>query len=67
MFPLYFFKIPPTFFLTNNLLFTGKVSFMSRIFGTTDRLETKELRVNAVEQRIQEGKINMKAIVDELK
>ena len=40
---------------------------MSRIFGTTDRLETKELRVNAVEQRIQEGKINMKAIVDELK
>ncbi|EEB15837.1 Sorting nexin-4, putative [Pediculus humanus corporis] len=44
----------------------GKVSFMSRIFGTTDRLETKELRVNAVEQRIQEGKINMKAIVDEL-
>lgn len=40
---------------------------MSRLFGSIDSEETREAKVSAVEQRIQEGKSNLKAIQDELK
>lgn len=48
-------------------LITGRAGLMSRFFGTTDRGEIKELKVNAAEQRIQEGKNNLQAIQIELK
>ncbi|KAK6631069.1 hypothetical protein RUM44_003242 [Polyplax serrata] len=44
----------------------GRAGLMSRFFGTTDRGEIKELKVNAAEQRIQEGKNNLQAIQIEL-
>ena len=40
---------------------------MSRLFGTVDTEETRESKVVAVEQRIQEGKNNLQAVQEELK
>lgn len=45
----------------------GKSGLMSRLFGTIDSEETRESKVNAVEQRIQEGKSSLQAVQEELK
>lgn len=44
----------------------GKSGIMSRLFGTVDSEEVRETKVNAVEQRIQEGKNNLQAVREEL-
>jgi hypothetical protein len=49
------------------LLSAGKIGLMSRIFGSVDTEEVRELKVNLLEQRIQEGKVSVCSAQKELK
>lgn len=49
------------------LLSTGKTGLMSRLFGSVDTEEVRELKVNLLEQKIQEGKISVCSAQQELK
>ncbi|PSN55740.1 Sorting nexin-4 [Blattella germanica] len=44
----------------------GKSGLMSRLFGTVDTEEVRELKVNLLDQRIQEGKNSIRNANDEL-
>ncbi|KAJ4428154.1 hypothetical protein ANN_24169 [Periplaneta americana] len=44
----------------------GKSGLMSRLFGTVDTEEVRELKVNLLDQRIQEGKNSIRNAQDEL-
>jgi sorting nexin-4 len=39
--------------------FVGKTGLMSRLFGSVDTEEVREMKVNLLEQKIQEGKISV--------
>ncbi|XP_046408234.1 sorting nexin-4-like [Ischnura elegans] len=44
----------------------GKVGLMSRLFGSVDTDEVRELKVSALDQRIEEGRSSVKAARDRL-
>lgn len=46
---------------------TGKFGLMSRLFGSVDTEEVRELKVNLIDQRIQEGKNSILNAQEELK
>lgn len=45
----------------------GKTGLMSRLFGSVDTEEVRELKVNLIEQKIQEGKIGVCSAQKDLK
>jgi hypothetical protein len=45
----------------------GKTGLMSRLFGSVDTEEVRELKVNLIEQKIQEGKISVCSAQKDLK
>jgi hypothetical protein len=49
------------------LLSAGKTGLMSRLFGSVDTEEVRELKVNLLEQRIHEGKMSVCNAQKELK
>lgn len=49
------------------LLYVGKSGLMSRLFGSVDTEEVRELKVNLLDQRIQEGKDGIRSAQEELR
>jgi sorting nexin-4 len=45
----------------------GKTGLMSRLFGSVDTEEVREMKVNLLEQKIQEGKISVYSAQKDLK
>jgi hypothetical protein len=45
----------------------GKIGLMSRLFGSVDTEEVREMKVNLLEQKIQEGKISVYSAQKDLK
>jgi sorting nexin-4 len=49
------------------LFSSGKSGLMSRLFGSVDTEEVRELKVNLIDQRIQEGKNSVHSAQEELR
>lgn len=49
------------------LLCAGKSGLLSRLFGSVDTEEVRELKVNLLDQRIQEGKDGIRSTQEELR
>lgn len=49
------------------MVILGKSGLLSRIFGSVDTEEVREMKVNLLDKRIQEGRCSIRNAQDELK